>query len=211
MQSHQKSPPAKPVKLLKARMTHSRIFCASAIILMICSSTQLSGNMLALKAMEWGGYALVVVGVFIRIYSSLYIGGRKNEELVVDGPFSVVRNPLYFGSFIAVLGIGMQSSSLAILSILIAGFIFYYPFVIMREEAFLTQRFGDRYREYKTITPRIIPRVRLWHSPQELLCKPHFVFRTMCDGAVFFLPLPLLDILFTLHESGDLPTLWVLP
>lgn len=192
-------------------MAHSRIFCCIVLLLIIASSTQLSQNLLALKTMEWTGYALVIVGVFIRIYSSLYIGGRKNADLVMDGPFSIVRNPLYVGSFIAVLGIGLQSTSLTIVALLTAGYILYYPLVIRREEAFLTHRFGDRYLEYKAATPRIVPRLRLWHSPQELVCKPYFVLRTMCDGAVFFLPLPLMDILMNLHATGDLPILFTLP
>lgn len=202
--------PRPRVKLLKARMAHSRIFIALLVILLIMSGTQLSGDIVALKIMEWAGYILVVIGVFIRIYSSLYIGGRKNSDLIVDGPFSIVRNPLYVGSFIAVAGIGLQSTSLIILCLLIMGFIAYYPFVVLREEAFLTQRFGEAYTRYKKATPRIIPKFNLWHSPEELVCKPRFVLRTMCDGALFFLPLPLLDLLMTLHASGDIPVLMTL-
>ena len=40
------------------------------------------------------------IGAFGRIWCSLYIAGYKNNVLVIEGPYSMCRNPLYFFSFI---------------------------------------------------------------------------------------------------------------
>ena len=42
------------------------------------------------------GFILVVFGSFGRIWASLYIEGNKTKNLITAGPFSMVRNPLYF-------------------------------------------------------------------------------------------------------------------
>ncbi len=44
----------------------------------------------------------------------LRIGGRKILELVTDGPYSIMRNPLYVFSVIRVAGIGAQAGSVTI-------------------------------------------------------------------------------------------------
>ena len=41
----------------------------------------------------------------------LYVGGRKNAELVTTGPYSMMRNPLYFFSLLGVAGVGAQTGS----------------------------------------------------------------------------------------------------
>ena len=53
------------------------------------------------------GFVLVVFGSFGRIWASLYIEGNKTKNLVTSGPFSIVRNPLYFFSLIMLLGFSL--------------------------------------------------------------------------------------------------------
>lgn len=197
------------IRLLKSRITYSRLFAVFALALVLTSTAK--WNAVTVWALAWLGYPLVITGVFIRVYCSVFIGGRKNDELITDGPFSIVRNPLYVGSFIALAGIGMQTGSVTLLALLVGGFLAYYPFVIRREEAFLNQRFGDAYRRYMADTPSAIPSFKCWHSPAELACKPHNILRTMLDGLVFFLPLPVLSMVRLMHEHGQLPVMWLLP
>ena len=58
------------------------------------------------------GWVLVGVGVFGRIWSGSYISGSKNAKLVVDGPYSICRNPLYLFSLLAGLGVMLVSETL---------------------------------------------------------------------------------------------------
>src|SRR6185503_11217281 len=55
------------------------------------------------EIIEWIGMVFIGLCVVGRIWCSLYIGGRKNFELIQDGPYSLVRNPLYLFSVIAAL------------------------------------------------------------------------------------------------------------
>jgi len=40
------------------------------------------------------GIGFVLICILGRLWSILYVGGRKNDELVTIGPFSMTRNPL---------------------------------------------------------------------------------------------------------------------
>ena len=55
---------------------------------------------------EKAGLALIVICILGRTWCTLYIGGRKKRELINKGPYSVVRNPLYFFTTIGAAGIG---------------------------------------------------------------------------------------------------------
>src|SRR5262245_36841884 len=50
---------------------------------------------LALQTLAWLTFA---AGAGARFWATLYIGGRKERELVTDGPYSLCRHPLYLGS-----------------------------------------------------------------------------------------------------------------
>jgi protein-S-isoprenylcysteine O-methyltransferase Ste14 len=49
-------------------------------------------------------------GATLRLWSTLYIGGRKRVVLVSDGPYSLCRNPLYVGTFLIALSNAEQDS-----------------------------------------------------------------------------------------------------
>lgn len=46
------------------------------------------------------GLIAIMICIFGRASCSLYIGGRKKQEIVSNGPYSLCRNPLYVFSFI---------------------------------------------------------------------------------------------------------------
>lgn len=84
---------------------------------------------------------------------------RKTVTLVTSGPYRYVRNPMYLGAFIFLLGQALVSANwLILLSSIITIFVFYMQ--IGNEEKMLLDRFGDEYREYMKKTPRIIPKIR---------------------------------------------------
>ncbi len=69
--------------------------------------------------------------------------------LVTAGIYSWTRNPIYLAFFLVYGGLGIlvRSPSILILALPLAITIRYG--VVAREEAYLEQRFGDTYREYK--------------------------------------------------------------
>src|SRR5690606_41067661 len=55
------------------------------------------GSILA-DLLSLAGLVLILACIAGRCWASLYVGGRKNQELVTAGPYAHMRNPLYFFS-----------------------------------------------------------------------------------------------------------------
>ncbi len=198
-------------KLLKARQRHSRIFAIALVAILLVSKPMFSDGGFPRECMLWLGYAMVIAGTFGRVYCSAFIGGRKNDEVVRSGAFSVVRNPLYVFSFIAMIGIGLQSGMLLLTVFLITSFILYYPLVVAKEEAFLEHKFGEPYAKYKQEVPRWFPNLKLWNEPEQVDAKPKFIRHTIFDAVIFFLPMPCFAIINALQSNGTLPVWFTLP
>lgn len=80
------------------------------------------------------------------------------KELVVSGLYQYVRNPMYVGVFIILLGHFLW---FGYWNLLIYAGIFLIPvhlFVTLYEEPYLKKTFGASYEEYIKKTPRWIPR-----------------------------------------------------
>src|ERR1700674_3168149 len=60
---------------------------------------------------EVAGVFLILLSILGRTWCTLYIGGRKRRELITQGPYSIVRNPLYLFSSIGAAGIAAQIGS----------------------------------------------------------------------------------------------------
>lgn len=198
-------------KLLKARMRHTRLLIMLFVPWVLFTDTMHSEADILHEVLEWAGHFLVIAGVLGRVFCSVYIAGRKNDVLTCDGPYSIVRNPLYVFSFLAVVGIGLQSATFSLAALLVVIWFVYYPKVIAREEAFLLNKFGDPYRNYLATVPRWWPKFSLWKSPEEITVRPSLVLKTMLDASLFFLAFPMFELLDYLHQSGHLPVLLHLP
>ena len=82
------------------------------------------------------------------------------RRLVVEGPYRVVRNPMYWAVVSVMLGeaVIFRSASLARLA---AGlFVGAYLFVVFYEEPTLRRKFGAEYDAYCRRVPRWLPRFR---------------------------------------------------
>jgi protein-S-isoprenylcysteine O-methyltransferase Ste14 len=205
-------PLSEPVlPLLKARILHTRIFVFAMLPVVLFSLGMLAENGVVHEVMEWAGHILVILCVLGRAYCSAYIGGRKNNKIICEGPFSIVRNPLYVFSFIGIVGIGLQSGIATLLVLLLLGFVLYYPKVVAREEAFLLHKFGDTYRDYMQKTPRWWPRWKNWIEPEYITTQPRLLRESMRDAAMFFIAFPIFELLDMLREKGILEAYFLLP
>lgn len=70
------------------------------------------------------------------------------DELVTEGIFNHCRNPLYTGNILMLLGVGILSNSLIYVGILIPIFLFIYQAIVMAEENFLRNKFGEQFNAY---------------------------------------------------------------
>jgi protein-S-isoprenylcysteine O-methyltransferase Ste14 len=163
------------------------------------------------ELIEWIGIVLIVVCIVGRTWSSLYIAGRKNSDLITTGPYSISRNPLYFFSIIGATGMGMQMGSFAVGLAwgLIALVTFYY--VTLQEEKLLLHLHGSRYLDYSARVPRMVPHIFIWADNPTLTIRPNIVIRTFADALLFVLAIPIAELIEALQNANYLPVLFVLP
>jgi hypothetical protein len=161
--------------------------------------------------MQAAGLLLVVAGTFGRLWCALYIAGYKDSVLRVDGPYSICRNPLYFFSFLGLVGI-MLYSQIWLMAV-IAGVLFkiYYHFVIRAEQKVLQGGFGETYGDYLKKTPCFFPKLSLYHSAKEITVQPAKVLGVAKDVVWFFIALIGIAIINKLHICGALPMYWTWP
>jgi protein-S-isoprenylcysteine O-methyltransferase Ste14 len=82
------------------------------------------------------------------------------ERLSVRGLYRLVRNPMYVGVLLVVLGQAAFFASLVLLAYAAAVFMWFHLFVILYEEPNLTKRFGRAYERYRSEVPRWVPNAR---------------------------------------------------
>jgi protein-S-isoprenylcysteine O-methyltransferase Ste14 len=75
--------------------------------------------------------------------------------LVETGPFTRTRNPLYLGTLLMVLGVGIAANMPWVVVAAIPAMLVIHFGVVVREEAYLEDMFGEEYRAYSQ-------RVRRW-------------------------------------------------
>ena len=75
-------------------------------------------------------------------------------KLADEGIFTHLRNPMYVGMALLVLGIVVFFALEWTLFALIVGALVMHFGVVLREERYLERKFGDDYRRYKDSVPR---------------------------------------------------------
>ena len=105
------------------------------------------------------GYTLVVLGGFGRIWASLYLEGFKTKKLIKEGPYSMVRNPLYFFSLMMFLGMCFAIKSIPISIALLLVFVLFHVPTILNEEKVLLDTHDESYKAYYESTPRLLPNI----------------------------------------------------
>lgn len=80
------------------------------------------------------------------------------EQLVTDGPYGYVRNPMYLGHLIFMLGLAVTFWSWAALLLLIGNAAWFHRRV-RKDERRLHRLFGRDFEEYRDRVKRWVPRV----------------------------------------------------
>lgn len=159
------------------------------------------------EILEFLGFGFVLACVAGRMWSILYIGSKKNAELVTSGPYSITRNPLYFFSTLGAIGVGLIHGSVIVA--LALGFLTYAVLVITagKEAEHLRTIFGSAYDTYAIRTPMFWPRLTLYQDHQEVTFSPKALRRTFYDGLFFLASFPLIEGIEKLQIDGLLPVL----
>ena len=78
-------------------------------------------------------------------------------QLVVRGLYRYVRNPMYLGAFILLVGEAAFFESLPLLLYAVSWFMIINLIVLLYEEPVLHRRFGDSYEQYTAAVRRWVP------------------------------------------------------
>ena len=114
------------------------------------------------------GMGIMLIGEAIRFWGVVYAGSATRttaaaggSHLITDGPFGLVRNPLYIGNFFLSFGVLIMSWAFMPWMILIFLILFtmQYGAIVSLEEAYLAGHFGESYETYKSHVKRWIPRL----------------------------------------------------
>jgi protein-S-isoprenylcysteine O-methyltransferase Ste14 len=111
---------------------------------------------LAGAALAAGGFVMIAMGTRRFLAAGTNIPPTlPTMALVVDGIYRRTRNPLYLGTTLVYLGLGVAAGSLWAIGLVVPLMWVINVGVVAREERYLERKFGDAYRAYKA-------RVRRW-------------------------------------------------
>ncbi len=161
---------------MKTRIKIDGLFLSSVIILLgvIYQFPQLYPKSRGLDdTMDFLAVLLILQGIFLRMTAR----GHKKEfsqqgkGLVSTGPYSIVRNPMYLGTYL--IGCGFVLLLWPWWAVFVFSLAFYGRFrkQIMLEEDFLGKTFGENYRDYCRRVPRLFP---TWESLWNMKTKEVF-------------------------------------
>lgn len=109
------------------------------------------------------GAVLVFLGILLAFWARYYLGRnwgmplseKEGAELVTTGPYAYIRNPIYAGVLLALIGSALVFGVLWLLVIVLyAG---YFIYSVFGEEKIMERLFPNQYPAYKARTKRIIP------------------------------------------------------
>ena len=101
--------------------------------------------------MRWLGLALFIVGVGLFLFSSLRLhGSRKGEGFARTGVYSKIRNPMYLGFVIWVVGFPVYKGSVVTLVSSVVWIAHFIYWKVLEERRL--ERESEDYQEYKKKT-----------------------------------------------------------
>lgn len=194
-----------------SRVAVSRILGVLVVLLAVFTTHSFSQDGLTDTLFEIAGLFLLTICSIGRLWSLLYIGGLKKREIIMEGPYSITRNPLYLFSLIGAIGIGLASENLLVLAVLLVFYVAYYPLTILAEEKKLTDKFGQTYLDYKKRTPRFLPNFSLYKKGAQYQINADIFLKSLGNGMWFVWIFILFHFIEMLQNAGAIPVLLRVP
>lgn len=194
-----------------SRIRFIRFLIVPVVLLALFNGRIHAERSLAEALLMSGAIALLVIAAGGRAWASAYLAGKKNDTLVTLGPYSIVRNPLYFFSLAGFVGTGMafESASLAV-AFAVVFFLAHWP-TILSEERFLSDRFGPEYARYRERVPRFLPSFRNLELGDVIPVNARKFALALRECMAIPLILVAAEFVEWGHAAGLLPTLTSLP
>jgi protein-S-isoprenylcysteine O-methyltransferase Ste14 len=158
------------VLILGRAVTYAALFISLVRVFLPARLLSWSGvpTPTAIGAWQVAGMVMVAVGGTLALWCVMTFAlvGQGTpapfdapRRLVVQGPYRVVRNPMYLGAAIALGGVALFYQSAAVAAYTVAFLLMAEAFVRWYEEPTLRERFGAEYDAYRSEVRRWWPRL----------------------------------------------------
>ncbi len=118
---------------------------------------------------------LALAGLALRCWARGYL--ERRAHLTQNGPYALVRHPLYVGSFLLGLAFSLMTNVTVVPLLFAAAFASTYVPKALREEQFLRERYGTEYSRYAGRVRAIVPRLGAPAAAVPLGGRPQFAWR----------------------------------
>jgi protein-S-isoprenylcysteine O-methyltransferase Ste14 len=118
------------------------------------------------------GAAMIAVGAVLLLSAIVWFAHERVkpyppiERLITTGPYAYLRNPMYSGVVLVMIGQGLLFGSRAVFIYGFCWLIAFYVFELTIDDPFIRRRVGKRYDDYQKSVPGWIPRRPRRQPPQ---------------------------------------------
>jgi protein-S-isoprenylcysteine O-methyltransferase Ste14 len=115
----------------------------------------------------WVAAFMTAAGLLFTVWARVHLGGnwsgtvtiKQHHDLVVTGPYAIVRHPIYTGLLAALIGAAVARDDWrGVLAVLLALAALWRK--LRLEERWMAVRFGGRYAAYARAVPALLPLLR---------------------------------------------------
>lgn len=111
---------------------------------------------------QWPGGGMVMLGVALAVWAerrfkalgTAAMPWKPTTAIATGGPYRFTRNPMYLGLLAAQIGTGLMLREGWIVLMTAVTFALLHRGVVLREEAYLSAKFGTEYDAYRARTRR---------------------------------------------------------
>jgi protein-S-isoprenylcysteine O-methyltransferase Ste14 len=183
----------------------------AGLLAIVAVSQRTAATGLAGQLMQLAGLACVACAALGRIWCSVFIAGRKDAQLVRNGPYAALRHPLYALSLLAMLGLGLATRSVAITAGLLLVFAATYFAASRAEDRWLRTAHGNDFDHYARDVRAFLPRPSRYSVPESLEVQPRVLWKAFLDAGSLLGLWALLMLADALQLAGRMPTWLTLP
>jgi protein-S-isoprenylcysteine O-methyltransferase Ste14 len=110
------------------------------------------------------GLLVILTGVGFIVWAQVFfartgqnpIPWKPTPELIFQGPYRFTRNPMYLGMTLVVVGFGLALNNLWISLFALPGLLVVHVMAVLPEERYLSEKFGESYKQYLAQVRRYI-------------------------------------------------------
>jgi len=148
------------LKLISPIVMWLTVLIGVVIIFNLVSSQRIfeDNTFSAILVISAGLYWLYFFSMAVYVHRQAVLSVDKIKKVIKQGPYGLVRHPIYAADIILAWGVFFFWPTLRVLTSVL-WLTIVLLFWMRLEEWGLTQRFGDEYRDYKKQIPMIVPKI----------------------------------------------------